>query len=124
MSTTARPIQVTNLTQSNTYISRSSENTVICKNKSKVTAVVVVMTVFSQNIRNSKIQTKTANKSANLTDTGSKSKQKNARSHQNRTGRYDRGISYKLIVKSKTIMVLLDSGSSGDLLFIEKGVSF
>jgi hypothetical protein len=58
-----------------------------------------------------------------LTDTRSKSKQKIARPHQNCTGKYDRGVSYKLIVKSKTIRVLLDSGSSGDLLFLKKGAS-
>ncbi len=58
-----------------------------------------------------------------MTDTRSKSKQKIARPHQNCTGKYDRGVSYKLIVKSKTIRVLLDSGSSGDLLFLKKGAS-
>ncbi len=96
MSTTARPIKVTNLTQHGTYGPRDSENTVICENTGKVTAVVAVMTVSSQKVQNSKCKTRTANKSAILTNTGSQSTIK--------------GVSYKLIVKSKTIRVLLDSG--------------
>jgi hypothetical protein len=61
---------------------------------------------------------------ANLTDTNkSKFKHKVAKLRQNRTGRYDRSVSYKLIVKNKTIRVLLDSGLSGDLLFMKKGAS-
>jgi hypothetical protein len=32
-----------------------------------------------------------------------------------------KGHSERLIVKNKTITVLLDTGSSGDLLFLEKG---
>jgi hypothetical protein len=35
----------------------------------------------------------------------------------------DPSISYGLKVKNKTIRVLLDSGSSGDLLFMKKGIS-
>ena len=35
----------------------------------------------------------------------------------------DPGISSGLFVKNKTIRVLLDSGSSGDLLFLKKGSS-
>jgi hypothetical protein len=30
---------------------------------------------------------------------------------------HDKGDSYQLVVKNKTIRVLFDSGSSGDLLF-------
>jgi hypothetical protein len=81
------------------------------------------MSASSRNVQNSKYKTKTANKSAILTNTRSKSKQKIARSHQNCTGKYNRGVSYKLVVKSKTIRVLLDSGSSGDLLFLKEGAS-
>jgi hypothetical protein len=88
------------------------------------------MTVSSRNLKNSQVKTKTgqfktktANKSAILTKTRSKFKQNIARSRQNRASKLDKGISYKLIVKSKTIRVLLDSGSSGDLLFLKKGAS-
>ncbi len=35
----------------------------------------------------------------------------------------DPSVSSGLYVKNKTIMVLLDSGSSGDLLFMKKGSS-
>jgi hypothetical protein len=131
LSTTARPIKVTNPTQGGTYVPRDIENTVIRENTGKVTAVVAVMTVStSQNLKNSQFKTKTgqfktktANKSAVLTETRSKSKQKIARSRQNRAGKYDKGDSYQLIVKNKTIRVLLDSGSSGDLLFMKKRAS-
>ena len=37
------------------------------------------------------------------------------------TPKYKKGASKELIVKNKTIRVLLDSGSSGDLLFMKKG---
>jgi hypothetical protein len=37
--------------------------------------------------------------------------------------KYEKGTSKKLIVKDKTIRVLLDSGLSGDLLFMKKGAS-
>ena len=49
-------------------------------------------------------------------------KQKHAKKRQNRPFEHDRGANKKLIVK-KTIRVLLDSGSSGDLLFMKKGAS-
>jgi hypothetical protein len=101
LSTTARPIKVTNpTTQGGTYVPRDSKNTVIRENTGKVTAVVSVMTVSSRNLKNSQFKTKTgqfktktANKSAILTETRSKSKQKNAKSRQNRAGKYDRGDS-------------------------------
>ncbi len=124
MPTTARPIKVTNLTQGGTYVPRDSENTVIRKNTGKVTAVVAVMTVSSRNLKNSQIKTKTGqfktktdNKSAILTETRLRSRKNIARSRRNRANKLDNGISYKLIVKNKTIRVLLDSGSCGDLLF-------
>jgi hypothetical protein len=130
LSTTARPIKVTNLTQGGTYVLRDSENTVIRENTGKVTAVVAVMTVSSRNLQNSQsktktgqFKTKTANKSAILTNTKAKSRQKSAKLSQNHASKRDKGVSYKLVVKSKTIRVLLDSGSSGDLLFLKKGAS-
>jgi hypothetical protein len=93
-STTARPIKVTNLTQGGTYVPRDSENTVICKNTGKVTAVVAVMTVSSRNVKNSKFKMKTANKSAKMTNNKSKFKQKIAKSRQNRAYMHDKGNSY------------------------------
>ena len=49
--------------------------------------------------------------------------QKHAKMRQNRPYKHDKSASKKLIVKNKTIRVLLDSGSSGDLLFMKKGAS-
>jgi hypothetical protein len=130
LSTTARPIKVTNPTQGGAYVPRDSKNTVIRENTGKVTTVVAVMTVSSRNLKNrqfktktGQFKTKTANKSTILTETRAKSKQKIARSRQNCAGKYNKGDSYQLIVKNKTIRVLFDSGSSGDLLFLKKGAS-
>jgi hypothetical protein len=50
-------------------------------------------------------------------------KQKYAKSCTNRPSKHDRSTSKELIVKNKTIRVLLNSGSSGDLLFMKKGAS-
>ena len=50
-------------------------------------------------------------------------KQKYAKSRTNCPVKHNRSASKKLIVKNKTIRVLLDSGSSGDLLFMKKGAS-
>ena len=50
-------------------------------------------------------------------------KQKPAKSRTNCPAGHDKGASKKLIVKNKTIRVLLDSESSGDLLFMKKGAS-
>jgi hypothetical protein len=82
LSTTARLIKVTNLTQGGTYVPRDSENTVIRENTGKVTAVVAVMTVFSKNVKNGQLKTKTANKLAKMTNYRSKSKLKIAKSRQ------------------------------------------
>ena len=46
-----------------------------------------------------------------------------AKTCTNRPARHDKGASKKLTVKDKTIRVLLDSGLSGDLLFMKKGAS-
>jgi hypothetical protein len=50
-------------------------------------------------------------------------KQKHAKSHTNHPVKQDRSASKKLIVKNKTIRVLLNSGLSGDLLFMKNGAS-
>jgi hypothetical protein len=46
-----------------------------------------------------------------------------AKSRTNCTIRYDKSASNGLIAKNMAIRVLLDSGSSGDLLFLKKGAS-
>jgi hypothetical protein len=50
-------------------------------------------------------------------------KQKHARSRTNRPFKHDGSSSKELFVKNKTIRVLLNSGLSGDLLFMKKGAS-
>jgi hypothetical protein len=47
-------------------------------------------------------------------------KQKHAKSRTNRPSKHNRSACKKLIVKNKTSRVLLDSGLSGDLLFMKK----
>ncbi len=48
---------------------------------------------------------------------------KSKKLHLDRAKKPNQSISYGLKVKNKTIRVLLDSGSSGDLLFMKKGSS-
>jgi hypothetical protein len=50
-------------------------------------------------------------------------KQKHAKLSPICTTKYKKGTSKELIVKDKTIRVLVDSGLSGDLLFMKKGSS-
>ncbi len=88
----------------------------------KVTAVVVVMHLYgdttNRSIRdNAKIsvkKTKLESKSKKLDQKQSKKSLKEAEPPPKDTSK-------RLIAKHKTIRVLLDTGSSGDLLFLEKG---
>ncbi len=88
----------------------------------KVTAVVAIMKIVDKNIVNSwnsnsgKSSIK-PNKWLNLKKTHLNS----AKSHQKGLNEPVNDVSKGLIVKKKTIGVLLDTGSSGDLLFIRKG---
>ena len=50
-------------------------------------------------------------------------KLKKAKTRPNHAIKLDKGGSTRLVAKTKAIRVLLDSGSSGDLLFLEKGAS-
>jgi predicted aspartyl protease len=83
-----------------------------------VTAVVAILKVFGDksNSRNSKLLIK-PNKWLNLKKTDLNQSNK----HLNRLSKPVSDVSERLIVKQKTIRVLLDTGSSGDLLFIKKG---
>ena len=84
----------------------------------KVTAVVAILKVFGDksNSRNSKLLIK-PNKWLN-----SKKKDLNrSNKHLNGLSKPISNVSNRLIVKQKTIRVLLDTGLSGDLLFIKKG---
>ena len=85
------------------------------------------MTVFCKKIRSSiTLKCKKsvyAPNSKKLALNKSNLKQEHAKLCTNRPARHDKGASRKLIVKNKTIRVLLDSGLSGDLLFMKKGAS-
>ncbi len=83
-----------------------------------MSAVVAIQKVFGDrsNSRNSKLLTK-PNKWLNL-----KKKDLNRfNKHLNGLSKLFSNVSKRLIVKQKTIRVLLDTGLSGDLLFIRKG---
>jgi hypothetical protein len=76
----------------------------------KVTAVVAILKVFGGKTRNSR----NANKRPNP-------KKKHLNRSLKRPNELNESVSYiskRLIVKQKTIRVLLDTGSSGDLLFV------
>jgi hypothetical protein len=83
----------------------------------KVTAVVEILKVFGDNICNSR--------SANPGKLLNKSNKWLNLKKKHLKGLYEpnNNASKRLLVKQKTIRVLLDTGSSGDLLIIEKRVS-
>lgn len=127
LSTTARPIKVTKKAHGILESPRANEIAKSCKNSGKVTAVAAIMTVFSKKYKNS--TTLSSRKTAlgvNLKELvldQTNSELNKAKSRTNRTIKYDKSASKGLIAINKTIRVLLDSGSSGDLLFLKKGAS-
>jgi len=136
MSSETHPIQVTNLDSDKI---RANEIAIENSKTGKVTAVVTLIYLSKDKLWNSrsakwKLLAKDRQKSASKSE---KSKHL-ARIRQNvalrddlekdrwkasRTGTSDShdDISTSLKVETKTISVLLDTGSSGDLLFIQKG---
>ena len=136
MSSETRPIKVTNLDSEKI---RANEIAIENSKTGKVTAVVAVMYLSKDKICNSrsakrKPSAKDRQKSANKSE---KSKRlaricqnvvlrddlvkERGKASQNGTSESRDDISTSLKVKTKTIRVLLDTGSSGDLLFIQKG---
>jgi hypothetical protein len=88
----------------------------------KVTAVVAIMKIFSKNFSNSQSSNSRKKSIKSNKRLNSKEKHQNsAKSHQIGLNEPAKNASEGLIVKKKTIRVLLDTGSSGDLLFIRKG---
>ena len=85
------------------------------------------MTVFSKKVQNSTtLKSKKHASALNSKELGlnkSNSEQKHAKTLSTRASKHGMSASKKLIVQKKTIRVLLDSGSSGDLLFLKKGAS-
>ncbi len=87
-----------------------------------MTAVVAIMKIFSKNfinLRNPNSGKKSikSNKRLNL----KKKHQNSAKLHQIGLNEPAKDASEGLIVKKKSIRVLLDTGSTGNLLFIRKG---
>jgi len=118
-STDTRPIKATELALDTI---RANEIAIENSKTGKVTAVVAILKVFGGNTRNSR--NANPGKLLNKPNKRLNSKKK----HQNRSFKRPNelkesvsDISERLIVKQKTIRVLLDTGSSGDLLFVQKG---
>jgi hypothetical protein len=78
---------------------------------------------LSQKTRKGRIPKKLASKSKKLELNCPNLELKSKKTHSDCAKTPDSSISSELIVKNKTIRVLRDSGSSGDLLFMKKGSS-
>jgi hypothetical protein len=119
-STKPRPIKVTD--QIPTSNDKADKKAVEVAQTGKVTAVVTVMHLYGDS--KIKLVNKITKNSAKETKLGSKSKKlclKRSKKHLKEALLPLEGTSKTLIVKHKTIRVLLDTGSSGDLLFLKKG---
>ncbi len=78
---------------------------------------------ISPKLRKGRIPKKLASKSKKLEQNCTNLELKSKNSHSDCANAHDPSVSYGLKVKNKTIRVLLDSRSSGDLLFMKKGSS-
>ena len=119
ISTDTRPIKATKLALD---IIKANEIAFENSKTGKVTAVVAILKVFGDKFTNSR--NANPEKLLNKPNKWLNSKKK----HLNRSIKDLKGLnepltdaSKRLLVKQKTIRVLLDTGSSGDLLFIRKG---
>ncbi len=87
-----------------------------------MTAVVAIMKNFCKNFSNSQNASSRRKSIKSNNRLNSKKKHRiSAKLHQIGLDEPAKDASEGLIVKEKTIRVLLDTGSSGDLLFIRKG---
>ncbi len=118
-STDTRPIKATKLALD---IIRANEIAIENSKTGKVTAVVKILKISGNKFGNSR----SANPKGLLNKPDKKLNSK--KKHLNRPLKCHDGLSEsvsntseRLIVKHKTIRVLLDTGSSGDLLFIRRG---
>jgi hypothetical protein len=119
-STDTRPIKATTLALDTI---KADKITIENSKTGKVTAIVAILKVFGDKINNS--QNANPKKLLNKPNKWLNSKKKAL----NRPKKHLKGLhesiddgSKGLLVKQKTIRVLLDTGSSGDLLFIRKRV--
>ena len=114
-----RPIKATKLAVD---VSKANEIAIETSKTGKVTSVVAILKVFgdkpnnSQNANPGKLLSK-PNKWLNLKKKGLNRSSKHLGGFREPSS----NASERLIVKQKTIRVLLNTGSSGDLLFIAKG---
>jgi len=101
---------------------RANEIAIENSKTGKVTAVVAILKVFGDNTCNSRNANpgKLLNKPNNRLNLKKKHLNR-ALKHPNELNKSASDVSERLIVKQKTIRVLLDTGSSGDLLFVRKG---
>ena len=128
MSTTAtRPIKVAETAPSDVSDTRGDVNKIKSLETGKVTAVATVMTIFKK--INGSLRSTTnkgsylAPNSKNLASKKTKSKLNSAKTWPARATKPRLSRSTGLVASKKAIRVLLDSGSSGDLLFTRKGAS-
>jgi len=101
---------------------RANEIAIENSKTGKVTAVVAILKVFGENICNSRNAKpgKLLNKPNKRLNSKKKHLIRSLKRHDDLSESVS-DTSERLIVKQKTIRVLLDTGSSGDLLFIRKG---
>ena len=118
-STQPRPIKVTDpVSNGNGADVKALENA----KTEKITAVVVIMHLYGNaNSSSLRLMPKISSKKTKL-----ESKSKNLDLKQSKIGLEEaepppKDTSTRLMAKHKTIRVLLDTGSSGDLLFLKKG---
>jgi hypothetical protein len=119
-STKPRPIKVTD--QIPTSDDKADKKAVEIAKTGKVTTVVMVMHLYSDS--KSKLVIKITKNSAKETKFGSKLKKlglEQSKKHLKEALLPLEDAGKRLLVKQKTIRVLLDTGSSGDLLFLKKG---
>ena len=118
-STQPCPIKVTDPVLNS---SKADEKSLENAKTGKVTMIVVVMHIFGNTKSN--LPNTSAKKSAKKTKLGSKLKELALNWPKTSVKGFQwppEDASERLLVKHKTIRVLLDTGSSGDLLFLEKG---
>jgi hypothetical protein len=118
-STDTRPIKATKLALETI---RANEIAIENPKTGKVTAVVAILKVFGDKIGNPRNSNpgKLLNKPIKRLNSKKKRLNRPLKCHDGLNESVN-DTSERLIVKQKTIRVLLDKGSSGDLLFVRKG---
>jgi hypothetical protein len=118
-STQPRPIKVTDPVSNDI---RADVNALENAKTGKLTTVVVVMHLYG-NAKSSSISAnaKVSAKKTKLESTSKKVGLNQSKKHLKEAQSPPEDTSKRLVVKHKTIKIILDTGSSGDLLFLEKG---